>query len=172
MEKNQKIEELRGLETEFDFENLFSGKSKYGAALRVITPSQEITVPTLSHADAAKKIMEVLYDDFDGTLNIEESFSDDLNKRKAVAILMMNGSFEIIYIPDVINTYQFERLVEFKKEMDDLCKNTGRKIELYTNIFKDGKRKFQNTLQVVEERVDDNYDFPNENMIYQTAKTI
>ena len=172
MEKNQKIEELKGLETEFDFEKLFSGQSKYGAALRVITPSQEITVPTLSHADAAKQIMEVLYDDFDGTFNIEESFPDDLNRRNAVAILMMNGSFEIIYIPDVISTYQFERLVEFKRQMDDLCKNTGRTIELHTNVFKDGKRKLQNILKEVEERVDDNYKFANENMLYQTAKTI
>lgn len=172
MEKEDIVKELKGLESEFNFDDLFSGKSKYGAALKVITPSQEITIPALSHAEAAKKIMEVLYDDFTGTFDLEESFLDDLNKKNAIVVLMMNGRLEIIYIPKVINSYQFERLVSFKKETDQLCTNTGRKIELHTNVFNGADRELEKVLDVIESRIDDNYEFPKENKLDEIVKTI
>lgn len=172
MEKEQIIEELKGLEAEFDFEKFFSGNSKYSAALRVVTPSQEITVPTLSHAEAAKKIMEVLYDDFDGTFDFEESFPDDLNKKNAVAILMMNGPFEIIYVPETINSYQFNKLISFKEDTEQLCRSTGRNIELHTNVFNGSDRELYKVIEQIESRVDDLYEFPKENSIHHLSKTI
>lgn len=164
-------EKIKRLEAEFDFDELFSGQSKYGAALRVITPSQEITLPTLSHADAAKIIMKEIYDDTISA-DFNESFPDELNEKCAVVILMMNGSFEIVYVPSVINSYQFDRLFNFNSEILEFCKRTGRKIDIHTNVFYNDKRELSEVFDGIKERINDDFEFPLENHINTLNRSI
>lgn len=169
--ENDTFEYLRMLEDEYDFNELFSGKSKYGAALKVITPNQEITLSAEeSYAKVAGPLMKVLYDDYESSSDFNESFPDDFNDRCAIVVLLMDGPFEIVYVPKVINSFQYGKLLEFYNEMLNLCKKTGRKIDIHTNVFYQNERELGKVLDVIEERVNDTYDFPSENVLEDNLK--
>lgn len=167
---NNSLIELKELQSKYDLNYIFDRDNKYGAALKVITPFQDISVLAESHAHSAKIIMENIYDDFPGLANIDESFFDYLNKRNAIVVIMVNGTSQMIYIPSIIDSFQYESLLNFYINMIEFEKKIKRYFVFYTNISYNGKRRFTDVLELIKKRVNDDYDFQPENYISDVDK--
>lgn len=159
----------------FDFEDFFfsSGDENF-SAIRIITKNQTITCLTEAHEDYAEKIMRALYPEFNESFEDNAYWPDIVGSYGNISIQMLKKGFEIINIPKEINSYQFNELFNFYKDMmvinREFRKNGIEEIELYTNIFhKNHHLNLAKALIYLKDKVVDN-DLNNEEVIIPSNK--
>ena len=80
--------------------------------------------------------MKTLYEDFE--VDDDFSWSSAINDRGCVVIQML-PDFEVVYIPDVINNYQFNILFNFYQDIMKINRvkrqNGEEEIKMYTNYY-------------------------------------
>lgn len=124
----------------FDYNNFFFGGNEDIKAIIIITPSTSLTSFADIHEDAAVITMKSLYKDFE--VDSDSSWSSAINDEGCIVIQML-PDFEIVYIPDTINNYQFNMLFSFYQDImrvnQKKRKNGEEEVKIYTNYYLDDK---------------------------------
>lgn len=125
---------------EFDYNNFFFNCNEDIKAIKIITPSMTITSYADIHEEEAIRIMKTLYCDF--KVDEDSSWSSAINDRGCVAIQMLSD-FEVVYIPEFVNFYQFNELFIFYQnimKVNRLKRKYGNpEVKIYTNYYFDDK---------------------------------
>ena len=125
---------------EFDYDNFFFGNNEDIKAIRIITPSTSLTSFADIHEETAVRTMKSLYKDFE--VDSDSSWSSAINDEGCIVIQML-PDFEIVYIPDTINNYQFNMLFSFYQDIMKVNqkkrKNGEAEVRVYTNYYLDDK---------------------------------
>ncbi len=127
------------------------------ALLKVITPLEEVNCVCDYHDEGAKVICKALYDTSYG----DDYFANFLGSKGCITMQIMKNDFNIIYIPIfngdyTVNSYQFERLLDYYNSMMGINRKRDEKIELHTNLF-DGNQHLSlgRALMYLKRRIND-----------------
>ena len=95
--------------------------------------------------------MRALYPEFNESFENNAYWPDIVGSYGNISIQMLKKGFEIINIPKEINSYQFNELFNFYKDMmvinREFRKNGIEEIELHTNIFHKNHQMFSSNIQ-------------------------
>ena len=125
---------------DFDYNNFFFNDNEDIKAVRIITPNKTITSFADIHDEEAIRVMKSLYEDFE--VDDDFSWSSAINDKGCVVIQML-PDFEIVFIPDIINNYQFNELFSFYQDIMKVNRmkrrNDEEDVKIYTNYSLNGK---------------------------------
>ena len=147
----------------FNLEDFYINNEKVNCdwALGVITPKQNISILSpCEHRISAERIYQFLYEDFkEFNVSKEINYESDYNNWISEAleygniiILFCYGSYSLVYIPNTINSFQFNELIKLnefikKYKLNDYYMN------FITNI---DDKNLGETLPLLKNRIDDN----------------
>ena len=147
----------------FNLEDFYINNEKVNCdwALGVITPKQNISILSpCEHRISAERIYQFLYEDFkEFNISKEINYESDYNNWISEAleygniiILFCYGSYSLVYIPNTINSFQFNELIKLnefikKYKLNDYYMN------FITNI---DDKNLGETLPLLKNRIDDN----------------
>lgn len=173
---NDMIELLLESHNQFDLDQFYQNNDQIGCdgALIIITPKQQINVlAPIEHCFVSTGIYQLLYNDFhqfDGDPleeNDSEIWQEQALQYGNIIIQVIYGSYSLVWIPPVINDYQYYQLKELASfvEKHNL---TNRDMEYCTNI---NDQKLEIVIDSLKDRVRVDFVSPyNENLLIPKNK--
>ena len=161
----------------FNLEDFYINNEKVNCdgALGVITPKQNISILSpCEHRVSTEIIYQFLYNDFkefkvSKEINYETDYNIWINEALEygnIIVLFLYRSNSLVYIPDTINSFQFNELFKLNEFIEKYKLN-----DLYMNFITNiDEKDLGDVLPILKNRLNDNKIYLEENILINNIK--